>query len=241
MSRAQLITGRLVVDPPLDGGLNMAIDELLLRSVQALRLRSGQAGQETLTLRFFQWAEPTLSLGRLQSWEEGRGHPWVREGRPVVRRPTGGGAVEHAQDLSFSLAWVNDGQQIPRGVRESYRFIHGILQEALRHLGCTIELAEQEATPPVGLRRCFAVPSRDDLLLTGEKIAGGAQWHSHGCVLHQGTLRLPWYEHLVTTLEKTFGDALSCEWDQRPLTDPEWEKARARAPLFRLEFLHFVV
>lgn len=230
-----MITGRLVVTPPLEGALNMAIDEWLLRSVQALRHGPEQVQRDTLVLRFFRWAQPTLSLGRVQSWEEGRGHPWVREGRPVVRRPTGGGAVEHAQDLSVSLAWVNDGQRIPRGVQTSYRFLHGVLQQALQRLGYCTELAASADQSAVGLRRCFAGPSVDDLLLRDHKILGGAQWYSRGCVLYQGTLQFPWDETLITTVIETFGEALSCQWLREPLTDQEWGEAKGLESGYRLQ------
>src|SRR5438132_12997143 len=85
---------RLLIDPSSDGAWNMAVDEALLEAAAA----TGQA-----TLRFYQWLEPTLSLGYFQSLAE-RGQHAASRDCPLVRRASGGGAILHDRELTYSIA-----------------------------------------------------------------------------------------------------------------------------------------
>src|SRR5262245_56617281 len=85
---------RVLFDPPASGPWNMAVDEALLETAE----ETGQA-----TLRFYSWEEPTLSLGYFQSLCEREHHPASID-CPVVRRPSGGGAIVHARELTYSIA-----------------------------------------------------------------------------------------------------------------------------------------
>ena len=86
---------RLIVDPPAPGAWNMAVDEALFE--QAAKFG-------TPTLRFYQWSEPTLSLGYFQNYDDRRSHA-ASLGTAAVRRTTGGGAILHDQELTYSLVW----------------------------------------------------------------------------------------------------------------------------------------
>lgn len=85
---------RLIVDPPLDGPWNMGFDEALLE----------QAAEDGIaTLRFYQWQEPTLSLGYFQAYDERDTHTESRQAA-VVRRQSGGGALMHDRELTYSIS-----------------------------------------------------------------------------------------------------------------------------------------
>ena len=86
-------TARLIIDPPAAGSWNMAVDEALLRS-------AGESRQ--LTLRVYQWEQPTLSLGYFQAHERPAEHA-ASQPCPVVRRATGGGAIVHDREITYSL------------------------------------------------------------------------------------------------------------------------------------------
>ena len=96
---------RVIVDPPADGAWNMAVDEALLLSDE----RTG------LTIRFYQWEEPTLSLGYFQSLAEREQHPPSVD-CPMVRRASGGGAILHDRELTYSMVAPLD-QRDPRAAR----------------------------------------------------------------------------------------------------------------------------
>jgi len=83
----------LLLDPPAAGAWNMAVDEALLEAAA-----EGQG-----TLRFYRWSEPTLSLGYFQQYADRRQHEPSRQ-CAVVRRPSGGGAILHDIELTYSLA-----------------------------------------------------------------------------------------------------------------------------------------
>src|SRR5882724_9809402 len=85
---------RLIIDPPAHGAWNMAVDEALLESA---------AVDGIATLRLYQWSEPTLSLGYFQPAADRQTHPASRE-CPLVRRASGGGAILHDRELTYSLA-----------------------------------------------------------------------------------------------------------------------------------------
>lgn len=118
---------RLILDDPGDGQLNMAVDEALMESV-------GNS-ESPATLRLYGFAPPTLSFGRFQRikdkirWEAVR-----QEEITLVRRPTGGQAVLHDQELTYSVVLHKDHLQ-PFQKRGIYRFIAGLLLEGLVRLG----------------------------------------------------------------------------------------------------------
>ncbi|MEX0612503.1 MAG: hypothetical protein WD229_10320, partial [Pirellulales bacterium] len=90
----RVVTHRLIIDSPGPGPWNMGVDEaLVLDAVE----------QSVVTLRFYQWSEPTLSLGYFQRYEDRNQHEPSR-GCAIVRRQTGGGAILHDRELTYSLS-----------------------------------------------------------------------------------------------------------------------------------------
>ncbi len=108
-----MTTHRLIIDPPTSGALNMALDEALL---------SDAAENGSTTLRFYQWCEPTLSLGYFQSYDDRRLHTASIE-CACVRRQTGGGAILHDRELTYSLT-LPASHPLARRTEELYRLVH---------------------------------------------------------------------------------------------------------------------
>ncbi len=152
----------------------MALDEALFE---------WSAAQGVPAVRFYHWDRPAFTVGYF--------HRGPLPHREAVRRFTGGGLVEHGNDLTFCLA-------LPRGTAPGlvtaevrYRWIHEAIALALATTDAPTSLALPESPRFAG--PCFANPVPWDLLdaTTGEKIGGGAQRRSRGAVIHQGSLRLP--------------------------------------------------
>lgn len=156
----------------------MALDEVLLQ--QALRDR-------TPTLRFYAWSEATLSLGYFQPWADRYQHPASRH-CPVVRRASGGGAILHDHELTYSFA-----VPIPEVVRgrptELYRSVHSSLLSTLEKWGVrgTLFGSRPEIHDEF---LCFQRRSPGDVLLGDHKIAGSAQRRAGSAVLQHGSLLL---------------------------------------------------
>jgi lipoate-protein ligase A len=119
----------LLLDPPAQGAWNMAVDEALLESAAF----DGQC-----TLRFYQWAEPTLSLGYFQAYRDRNQHEASR-GCAVVRRASGGGAIMHDFDVTYSLA-VPERHPLAKDRLGTYRVVHDALVAVLADRGIEASL-----------------------------------------------------------------------------------------------------
>lgn len=169
---------RLVFTPPASGPENMALDE-------ALMTRARETGE--WVLRVYSWASPTVSLGRNQSargrYDLGR----IRErGLGVVRRPTGGRAILHHREITYSVTGpVDDAGDL----RTSYQRINRLLLAGLNTIGVGAEVAssDRRAVAP-GMAPCFDEPSAGELTVDGRKLAGSAQWRSEGALLQHGSI-----------------------------------------------------
>jgi lipoate-protein ligase A len=163
----------ILPDKCFDGPMQMALDEVLLSSVTKP------------TLRIYRWSSPWVTFGYFQKHAEvSLSYP----GMPCVRRWTGGGMVEHGLDHTFSL-------MIPKGYSNSmlaptlfYRKLHALIAEWLcQELGSSVGMVSGEEV--LQGSSCFTAPAKDDLLLGGRKILGGAQRRSAGALLYQGSLQ----------------------------------------------------
>ena len=153
---------------PHPAALNMAIDEILLRT--ALRP----------TLRLYRWQRPATSFGCFGKWSDALA---AGPERDLVRRWTGGGIVLHGHDLTFSLIVPRTHPLCAISPRESYRAIHECLASAIS--GATLAPAAQPPTSP----GCFQNPVQHDILLADRKVAGGAQRRTKSGLLHQGSIQ----------------------------------------------------
>ena len=172
---------RVVVDAGASGAWNMAVDEALLDDPDG-----------GWTLRLYRWDRPTISLGYAQPHERGVDTIVARRlGIPVVRRPTGGRAVLHADELTYALTGPADCGPLSGTVSQSYRYVAAGLQAGLRRLGAEVQIARNGPTPrPSGKGPCFNARARYDLSVCGRKVAGSAQRRRDGRLLQHGSVLL---------------------------------------------------
>jgi lipoate-protein ligase A len=183
-------SARLILDKH-GGAMNMAIDEALLLSAP----RSGA------TLRFYQWEEPTLSLGYFQSGAERSRHEASRN-CPVVRRSTGGGAILHHHELTYSFvapldivsqlgAAQSDREERPSPQRLYYAF-HDSLVRALEDLDVKASLCSAGSLQQIDGEPflCFQRRADGDVLIGTEKVCGSAQRRQKSAVLQHGSVLL---------------------------------------------------
>lgn len=171
MSEPLFPCARLLRQGPGSPSLNMAIDEALLRLVTVP------------ILRLYRWDCPAISIGYFDSFRD------VPAGRPFVRRFTGGGLVDHARDLTYSIIVPREHPLNQAGPQESYCLIHQAVADALGRSGWTAELATQPA--PNASNACFQKPVKFDVIQGGTKLAGAAQRRTREGCLHQGSILLP--------------------------------------------------
>ena len=175
---------RFVVNAPSIGAWNMAVDEAILES-------TAEHLQPT-TLRFYSWNPFCLSLGYAQPFSDIDDALLKRKGWEVVRRPTGGKAILHADELTYSICAPQNDPHVQGSVLESYRHLSQGLLSALENLGLQAnsephkELSERNTTKPI----CFEIPSDYEITLNGKKIIGSAQARKKNGVLQHGTIPL---------------------------------------------------
>ncbi len=179
-----------IVDRPRSGLENMRIDQELLDWAE-------KCSHKFTVVRFYRWTVPTISLGKHQQVEEAVNQIYCqRAAIPIVHRPTGGRAVFHDQELTYSLV-SNHTKYFPlESVKETYRAIAVALRAGLQYLGIFAQLAKgiRESPPRApsngGKTPCFMTPARHELLLGGYKLAGGAQRRLRRSFLQQGCFPL---------------------------------------------------
>lgn len=181
----------LFVDPPRDGVTNMAIDGCLLEQAEA-----GAAA-----LRLYRWAPPTLSLGYFQRYDDpARQAGALLKNLPVVRRCTGGGAILHADELTYSLA-LPIGHPLAgknKKPEELYTWMHARIAEAVAALGgrTAPKGGRNEGNSRRGPFLCFSRHASFDLMTgpdgsaTREKLVGSAQRRTKRGVLQHGSVVL---------------------------------------------------
>jgi lipoate-protein ligase A len=198
---------RILLSPAASGADNMALDE-------ALMLRARHTGE--WTLRVYSWIRPTLSLGRNQTARGGYRLPLLHErGISVVRRPTGGRAILHDREVTYSVTGPVGGAG---ELSESYDRINRLLVAGLRTLGigATVvaratdveAVAGKTADSQPGLIPCFHHPSRGEITLGGRKLAGSAQWRRDGALLQHGSILVDDDQMQLASLSTNAGEAV---------------------------------
>ena len=172
---------RLLCDAPTTGSRNMAADQALLEST----VRSGERA-----LRFYRWSRPTLSLGYFQPLAHRTKHQESAD-CDVVRRTTGGGAIVHDAELTYSLA-VPATVPMSRSSEDLYNKVHSALIAALSDLQISAGFYADSPLPDVNEPPflCFERRSANDVIIGNHKIAGSAQRRRAGAVLQHGSVLL---------------------------------------------------
>jgi lipoate-protein ligase A len=161
----------------------MALDEALMEAVAA--------GASAPTLRFYRWEPPCLSLGKRQPLDGVDVAACERDGVDVVRRATGGWAILHTGELTYSIAARPDDPRAAGAILDAYCTLSQGLVAGLRLLGVP---AEMNPVTPGGTHNtsaaCFEVPSAYEITAGGRKLIGSAQVRPNGRVLQHGSLPL---------------------------------------------------
>ncbi|MBN1641828.1 MAG: lipoate--protein ligase family protein [Anaerolineae bacterium] len=175
---------RLVSMRAHDGATNMAIDEAIMSAVAA--------GESPPTVRFYGWQPPCVSIGYAQPMRETVDLDACRErGYTWVRRPTGGRAVLHIDELTYSVTAPQDEPRVVGDIVSSYRRLSRGLVAGLRRLGCDVVQADRQDAEAGGVSAaCFDVPSHYEVTAQGRKLIGSAQVRRRGVVLQHGALPL---------------------------------------------------
>lgn len=189
MSQSQLnfspATWRVVYSLPAPGAWNMALDEALFET--SLR------GESPPTLRLYAWQPACLSLGYAQPYADVDPAALIAHGWDVVRRPTGGRAILHTDELTYSVCGPQDEPRLAGSVLESYQTLAQALLNALLRLHIPAQ-AHARPAPAAGSDPkgpvCFEVPSNYEITVDGKKLIGSAQSRRKGGVLQHGSLPL---------------------------------------------------
>ncbi len=178
-------TWRVIQTSPDFGAWNMAVDEAILEAV-------GQGGVLP-TLRLFAWLPPCLSLGYAQTIGDVNLTALRDRGWGLVRRPTGGRAILHTDELTYSVIAPLKEPRVFGSVLESYRRLAQALLKSLQLLGLDARADKDHAQPAITRSVgpvCFEVPSNYEITLGGKKLIGSAQARRREGVLQHGSLPL---------------------------------------------------
>ncbi len=175
-------TWRLLITPPADGATNMATDEAILHALAD--------GHGVPTLRFYRWQPPCLSLGYNQRAADVDEEACRALGYTWVRRPTGGRAILHTDELTYSVVTRADDPRVTGNVVESYRLLSRGLLLGLQKLGAAVQARGDMPPNPDQGAACFDTPSHYEVTLNGKKLVGSAQVRRRGMVLQHGALPL---------------------------------------------------
>lgn len=195
----QVTTWRLLETGWQDGATNMAIDEAILEGIAA--------GVSPPTLRFYGWQPPCLSLGYAQRWSVVDAAACAAHGWDIVRRPTGGRAILHIDELTYSICAPESEPRVRGGVLESYQRLSDGLAQGLQLIGLQPARAQPPGDQTPGQdsptqnsptqnslaqssAACFDRPSNYEITIAGRKLVGSAQARRLGVVLQHGTLPL---------------------------------------------------
>ena len=184
--------GRFINDTARTGPWNMAVDEMLFDMV---------ASSGTPVLRFYSWIQPTLSIGYFQPYHQAANWHYLN-GAPsldVVRRLTGGGAILHQHEITYTLIVQSDklSEPIRNDPKQLYDSIHTALAAVFADHGFPAFMRKHAASDPsyrpslqTNDFMCFRRHSDTDMLLRGKKIVGSAQRRRHKTILQHGTILL---------------------------------------------------
>lgn len=168
---------RMILTPPLSGPENMACDVALMDRARA----TGEA-----VARVYSWSAPTLSFGRNQRTTGYDRDELDRAGLAVVRRPTGGRAILHHREITYSVTAPAEPEE---SIAAAYSWINELLLAALRSLGVDARIAGPTGRAPVPDENpCFATATPGEITLDGRKLVGSAQYREDGALLQHGSI-----------------------------------------------------
>jgi lipoyl(octanoyl) transferase len=162
---------------------NMAIDEAIFRETIK--------NKKPPTIRFYGWQPAAVSIGYFQDIKkEVNVEKCCAAGVDIVRRISGGRAVFHCEEVTYSVISCNTEESFPPDILGTYKIISNCIARGLTYLGIEAVLAETGRTLHDADFRacCFSIPARNELLVSGRKICGSAQMRSSGGFLQHGSI-----------------------------------------------------
>lgn len=189
---------RLIDTGPEDAHFNMALDIAIAEAVGR--------GLAPATLRFYSWKRPSVSLGYFQSLKGISLEDCYSLGIPVVRRPTGGRAILHGREFTYSFSSTYNGF-FKTNLYETYRLISMCFVDALRDLGLPVQMEERKKTGYGHNPLCFLSSAYGEVMLEAQKIMGSAQRRFRDFFLQQGSM--PYYieRHLIKKIFNNYKDS----------------------------------
>jgi len=191
---------RLIISPPSDGFTNMAVDEAIFKAVSA--------GTSLPTLRFYTWEPPAVSVGYFQnSLGEVDLAVCRKMGIDVVRRLTGGRAVLHDRELTYSIISPDNASNFPDNILGTYKIVSSCLVSGLNSIGLNALLTSSvRKAGRDSPSACFTSPSHYEITIDGKKLVGSAQRRGEGAFLQHGSILMEFdREKLEKVLHKTGG------------------------------------
>jgi lipoate-protein ligase A len=175
-------TWRLIQSDPLPGKMNMAVDAAILEAARQ--------GRTQTTLRLYDWSPPCLSLGYSQPFSDLDLNRLDTSGWDVVRRPTGGRAILHIEELTYSVIGPKTDPHLKGSLMASYQQISRALYQALLDLGLPAEIHAGKNPLAHHQPVCFENPSDFEITVNKKKIIGSAQARKKEAILQHGSLPL---------------------------------------------------
>jgi lipoyl(octanoyl) transferase len=181
-------TWRLIEDGPGDGRLNMAIDRAILTACDRR--------QAPATLRLYGWDKPTLSIGYSQNeLMDVNREQCEQRNIPIVRRFTGGRALLHQHEFTYSLVAPIPHPGIPENLAGAFCAVSKAVIRSLEKAGVTNPemVGKETRTPGMSRKRspaCFSTSNHWEISVKGKKLAGSAQRRLNGAFLQHGSILL---------------------------------------------------
>jgi len=175
---------RWIEDSPTDGATQMAVDRAILENA---------ASFGRVTVRIYRWKPYCISLGYHQSVENIDLDRCKQDGIDVVRRPTGGRAVLHAEEITYSIIIPAGSFPFSASVGEVYNFVSRGLVRGIQKLGVPAELQKRTMDlrshykTPLSVS-CFSASARHEVVIGEKKLIGSAQFRFAGGILQHGSI-----------------------------------------------------
>lgn len=205
---------------------NMAIDEVLFRLFQI-------ETQYAAIVRTYGFTDGAMTFGVCQQVKDDSAmKDRLKHSTSYTRRITGGGAVEHTNDIVYSVITHVREHEAFSNVNTSYHFLHSIIHKAIKPHVREVELCSLRDASFMGRKQCFSNPVENDIMVRGQKVAGAAQKRRHGYILHQGSVQLEKLgdkklndNDIRASLARSLGTLLQSQVLSEKLTIEEREKA----------------
>lgn len=171
---------RIIIQEGNTAFFNMALDEAISEAVRK--------GISPPTLRLYQWDKPSISIGYFQKVSDINTDYCKQKGYPVVRRPTGGRAILHHNELTYSLSMRFDSNIFKGRLHEDYSIISNAISSGLRGCGIDVRINHLRKRNTGKSPVCFKFTSYGEITVNNKKIAGSAQKRYTDGFLHQGSI-----------------------------------------------------